>query len=106
MTVQGVRVGQDGAVTVDGAVPIRDLNRVMDWSLPVEATTVAGPSSTRPKDDPGTRPDLHVHGFRFEVLRKTRNRVTQFARRAAAARLVPGWSAVPAAGRPASRPAP
>jgi Mg2+/Co2+ transporter CorB len=33
----------DGSVTVDGGVPIRDLNRAMDWSLPdEEATTIAG----------------------------------------------------------------
>ena len=31
--------GQDGWVMVDGGVPIRDLNRVMDWSLPDGASS-------------------------------------------------------------------
>ena len=39
----GIRPNPDGSVNVDGAVPVRDLNRCMDWSLPdEEATTVAG----------------------------------------------------------------
>ena len=43
VAVQGVRPQPDGSVNVDGAVPIRDLNRVMDWDLPdEEATTIAG----------------------------------------------------------------
>src|SRR6201997_2420503 len=43
VVVAGVRAQPDGSVVVDGSVPIRDLNRAMDWSLPdEEATTVAG----------------------------------------------------------------
>src|SRR4030095_1990411 len=43
VAIPGVRRQPDGSVNVDGAVPIRDLNRVMDWNLPdEEATTVAG----------------------------------------------------------------
>src|SRR5262249_20588521 len=34
VAVPGVRPQPDGSVNVDGGVPIRDLNRVMDWSLP------------------------------------------------------------------------
>src|SRR5690606_31993218 len=41
--VQGVRQEADGSVVVDGQVPIRDLNRALDWNLPDdEATTIAG----------------------------------------------------------------
>lgn len=41
--IQGVRQEPDGSIVVDGSVPIRDLNRALDWSLPdEEATTVAG----------------------------------------------------------------
>ena len=41
--MQGVKTEADGSVVVDGAVPIRDLNRALDWSLPDdEATTIAG----------------------------------------------------------------
>ena len=43
VAVPGVRPQPDGSVNVDGGVPIRDLNRAMDWSLPDdEATTIAG----------------------------------------------------------------
>src|SRR6202048_1330166 len=42
VVVAGVRAQPDGSVVVDGSVPIRDLNRAMDWHLPdEEATTVA-----------------------------------------------------------------
>ncbi len=33
--VTGVRPQADGAVLVDGSVPIRDLNRAMEWQLPM-----------------------------------------------------------------------
>src|SRR5208282_776640 len=43
ITVPGVRALPDGSVNVDGAVPVRDLNRAMDWNIPDdEATTIAG----------------------------------------------------------------
>jgi Mg2+/Co2+ transporter CorB len=43
IAMPGVRPQPDGSVAVDGGVPIRDLNRVMDWNLPdQEATTIAG----------------------------------------------------------------
>src|SRR5262249_11208421 len=43
IAVSGVRPQADGSVSVDGSVPIRDLNRAMEWSLPdEEATTIAG----------------------------------------------------------------
>jgi len=43
IAVPGVRPQPDGSVNVDGGVPIRDLNRAMEWRLPdAEATTVAG----------------------------------------------------------------
>jgi Mg2+/Co2+ transporter CorB len=73
----GIRRQRDGTVSVDGSVPIRDLNRVMDWTLPdEEATTVAGLviHEARAIPDPGQV--FHFHGFRFEVARKQRNRIT------------------------------
>ena len=36
IAVQGVRPQPDGSVNVDGSVPIRDLNRAMNWDLPDE----------------------------------------------------------------------
>ncbi len=75
--VPGVRPQPDGSVNVDGAVPIRDLNRAMDWQLPdAEATTVAGLVIHEARSIPDVGQSFTFHGFRFNVLRKTRNRIT------------------------------
>jgi Mg2+/Co2+ transporter CorB len=77
VAVSGVRPHIDGSVTVDGAVPIRDLNRVMDWNLPDdEATTVAGLVIHEAQLIPEAGQIFTFHGFRFQVLRKSRNRIT------------------------------
>jgi Mg2+/Co2+ transporter CorB len=77
VVVPGVRPQADGSVFVEGAVPIRDLNRAMDWNLPDdEATTIAGLviHEARLIPDPGQI--FTFHGFRFRVLRRHRNRIT------------------------------
>ena len=75
--VQGLRQFPDGSVNVDGSVPIRDLNRAMDWTLPdEEATTIAGLVIHEARAIPDTGQVFSFHGFRFEVLRKQRNRIT------------------------------
>ena len=77
LVVQGVRPQSDGSVIVDGSVPIRDLNRVMNWSLPDdEATTIAGLVIHEARAIPETGQVFTFHGFRFDVLRKTKNRIT------------------------------
>lgn len=77
IAVQGVRPQPDGSVNVDGTVPIRDLNRVMDWDLPdEEAVTVAGLviHEAQAIPEPGQR--FAFHGYRFQVLRRQRNQLT------------------------------
>jgi Mg2+/Co2+ transporter CorB len=75
--VTGVRPQPDGSVNVDGSVPIRDLNRAMDWRLPdEEATTIAGLVIHEARSIPETGQTFTFHGFRFHVLRKQRNRIT------------------------------
>ena len=77
VAVSGVRPQPDGAVNVDGSVPIRDLNRVMDWSLPDdEATTIAGLVIHEARIIPEPGQAFTFYGFRFQVLRRTRNRIT------------------------------
>jgi Mg2+/Co2+ transporter CorB len=77
VAMQGVRPQPDGSVNVDGAVPIRDLNRVMDWHLPDdEATTIAGLVIHEARAIPDTGQTFTFHGFRFTVARKSRNRIT------------------------------
>jgi CBS domain containing-hemolysin-like protein len=77
IVVQGVRPQPDGSVNVDGAVPIRDLNRAMGWELPdEEATTVAGLVIHEARIIPEAGQAFTFHGFRFQVLRKNKNRIT------------------------------
>jgi Mg2+/Co2+ transporter CorB len=74
--VPGVRPQPDGSVNVDGSVPIRDLNRAMDWNLPDDdATTVAGLVIHEARSIPDAGQSFTFHGFRFRVLRKQRNRI-------------------------------
>ena len=61
VAMPGVRRQPDGSVNVDGAVPIRDLNRVMDWNLPdEEATTIAGLVIHEARSIPEVGPELHL----------------------------------------------
>lgn len=76
IVVSGVRPQPDGSVNVDGSVPIRDLNRAMEWNLPDdEATTIAGLVIHESRSIPEPGQSFTFHGFRFQVLRKTRNRI-------------------------------
>ncbi len=76
VAVQGLRKLRDGSVVVDGSATIRDLNRAMDWNLPDdEAATIAGLVIHEARAIPEPRQTYSFHGFRFEVLRKQRNRI-------------------------------
>ena len=73
----GIRPQADGTVNVDGAVAIRDLNRHMDWELPdEEATTVAGLVIHEAQTIPDPGQIFTFHNYRFEILRKSRNKIT------------------------------
>jgi CBS domain containing-hemolysin-like protein len=77
VTAEGIRRQPDGSVNVDGSVPIRDLNRVMGWALPdEEATTIAGLVIHEARIIPEPGQAFTFHGFRFQVLRRNRNRIT------------------------------
>src|SRR5579863_7761042 len=76
VAVPGMRPQPDGSVVAEGSVTIRDLNRVMDWTLPdEEATTIAGLVIHEARAIPEPRQVFTFYGFRFEVLRKNRNRI-------------------------------
>jgi len=73
----GIRPQPDGTVNVDGTVPIRDLNRYMDWYLPDdEATTIAGLVIHEAQTIPEPGQAFTFYGFRIEILRKQRNQIT------------------------------
>ncbi len=77
LTVEGVRVQADGSVIADGVVPIRDLNRAMDWSLPdEEAVTLAGLVIHEAQTIPEPGQQFSFYGYRFQVLRRQRNQIT------------------------------
>lgn len=72
-----IRPQADGTVNVDGAVAIRDLNRHLAWHLPDdEATTIAGLVIHEARTIPEPGQVFTFHGYRFEILRKSRNRIT------------------------------
>lgn len=72
-----IRPQTDGTVNVDGTVAIRDLNRHMDWDLPDDAaTTVAGLVIHEAQTIPEPGQTFTFHGYRFEILRKARNKIT------------------------------
>jgi Mg2+/Co2+ transporter CorB len=67
-----------GDFLVDGAMTIRDLNRVNDWSLPDdEANTLAGLVIHEAQTIPAQGQVFSFHGFRFEVITRTDNRITR-----------------------------
>jgi len=77
IAVAGATRQIDGSVIVDGAVPIRDLNRLMDWNLPdEEVTTIAGLVIHGARAIPEAGQSFTFHDFRFRVLKKERNRIT------------------------------
>ena len=68
----------DGSYVVDGAVTIRDLNRLHEWTLPDdEANTVAGLVVHEAQMIPTVGQAFSFHGFRFEVLAREGNRLSQ-----------------------------
>ncbi|MBA8881550.1 HlyC/CorC family transporter [Phyllobacterium myrsinacearum] len=76
--VQGCRPQPDGSVLVDGSVPIRDLNRALDWNLPdAEATTIAGLVIHETQSIPTEKQAFTFHGKRFTVLKREKNRITR-----------------------------
>ncbi|MFT7754933.1 UNVERIFIED_CONTAM: hypothetical protein ODX46_02100, partial [Salmonella enterica subsp. enterica serovar Enteritidis] len=76
--VLGCRPHPDGSVLVDGSVPIRDLNRALDWNLPdAEATTIAGLVIHETQSIPTEKQAFTFHGKRFTVLKREKNRITR-----------------------------
>ena len=76
--IQGVKQEADGSVVVDGTVPIRDLNRALDWNLPdEEATTIAGLVIHETQSIPEEKQAFTFHGKRFVVMKREKNRITK-----------------------------
>ncbi len=66
-----------GAIKVDGTLPVRDINRTMNWSLPDdEATTIAGLVIHEAQTIPEPSQVFTFYGYRFEILKRQRNQIT------------------------------
>jgi Mg2+/Co2+ transporter CorB len=78
VTPAGVSRTADGFVIVDGATPIRDVNRALDWDLPnEEAVTIAGLVIHEAQTIPETGQVFRFHGVQFEILERKRNQITR-----------------------------
>lgn len=76
--ITGFNPQADGSVIVEGSLPIRDLNRALDWDLPdEEATTVAGLVIHEAQIIPEEKQTFTFYGKRFVVLKRDRNRIAQ-----------------------------
>lgn len=75
--VPGVRPQADGSYLVDGTVPLRSLERDLEWELSDElASTVAGLVLHEARLIPEPGQIFIFQGYRFEVLRRQRNQIT------------------------------
>ncbi len=74
----GVHPQRDGATVVAGDVTLRDLNRRFGWKLPdQEHATIAGLVINEARLIPEVGQTFGFHGFRFEILGRRNNRITQ-----------------------------
>ncbi|HUO93514.1 MAG TPA: HlyC/CorC family transporter [Rhizomicrobium sp.] len=73
----GIRPLADGSYLVDGTLPIREINRELDWNLPdEEATTIAGLVIHEARAIPDVGQRFAFHGYTFEIVRRHRNQIT------------------------------
>jgi Mg2+/Co2+ transporter CorB len=76
--IYGIHKQADGSFLVDASIAIRDINRLLDWSLPDEhANTVAGIVINAAKLIPEPGHKVQAHGFMFLVLERDRQRVSK-----------------------------
>jgi len=74
--VEGMERADDGGIIVRGDVPVRDINRAMDWRLPdEEAVTIAGLVIHESQTIPERGQTFAYHGYRFEILARERNQL-------------------------------
>ncbi len=76
--VSGVVAQADGSYLVEGSVPVRDLNRALEWQLPdEEATTVAGLVIHAAQMIPEEKQTFTFYGKRFVIIAREKNRITR-----------------------------
>jgi Mg2+/Co2+ transporter CorB len=76
--VFGLTRQSDGSVIVDGKIAVRDLNRELDWDLPTDGwATIAGLVLHEARTLPEVGQTFVFFGYRFEVLKKQRQRIAE-----------------------------
>ncbi len=70
---------RDGSVIVDGSIPIRALNRALDWNLPDSASTstLAGLVIDQAKEIPNMGESFDFHGIHVDVIGRRGQKVTK-----------------------------
>ncbi len=73
----GCTAQADGSYVVDGNVTIRDLNRILDLTLPDDdASTVAGLLLYETRTIPLPGQEFKIHGMRFRIVHRENNQIT------------------------------
>ena len=72
-----IRVQKDGSVLVNGDVAVRDLNRVLEMTLPEEeAVSIAGLVIHAAQTIPDVGRVFSFYNYRFEIMQRQRNQIT------------------------------
>ena len=72
----GIERLKEGGAILQGDLPVRDINRAMDWKLPdEEAVTIAGLVIHESQTIPEVGQTFAYYGYRFEILQKQRNQI-------------------------------
>jgi len=72
----GIERLKEGGAILQGDLPVRDINRAMDWKLPdEEAVTIAGLVIHESQTIPEVGQTFAYYGYRFETLQKQRNQI-------------------------------
>ncbi len=75
---KGIHPQPDGTYIVEGTVTLRDVNRELNWDLPDEdAATIAGFILYEARIIPTVGQVFSFHGYRFEILKRQRQQITQ-----------------------------
>jgi len=74
--IEGIQRLKEGGAILQGDLPVRDVNRTLDWKLPdEEAVTIAGLVIHESQTIPEIGQTFAYYGYRFEILKKQRNQI-------------------------------
>jgi len=67
----------DGSYVIDGTATIRDINRILDWNLPVNgAKTLSGLIIEQLEEIPDANMSLRIEDYVVEILQVSNNTIT------------------------------